>query len=364
MRGAESIIQELQSYRGQPGAIYAVHYACQRLDIPAESPGISAIGFRDLYSDESSVFSRVDRPGDQELYVLSSAFAFIKNHHASRFIHFKMNTALFGFEVLRNRFAHIANVDSIPDGPPVERTFALNALIEEAIDPDFADSPQLKNLIDLNRLPTRHFLAGDEEAKRFADGDHTSLKQSLAEKIDLIAKLGRLLIEGDLQTKNAGPRISFAGTTLDSIKIATSIAENLRAVARPLVDRRANRPAIVLNDEYDYQDLYHSMLRIFFRDVRAEEFSPSVAGANSRIDFVLPPVNLAIELKDAAKLNDKAIGDQLLADVERYASHPTARHLVCLIFDYQAKLKNPAALESGLTKRHSKLGVTVRVITS
>jgi len=362
MRGAESIIQELQRLRGQAGAIYAVHYACQRLSDPVPAPpGISATGFRDLYSDEAVVFSRVDRPAHQERYVLESYFQFLQEHAGSRFIHFKMNAALFSFAVLRNRYSHVFSANP-PELPSPERTFALNALVEESIDSDFADPPQLKSLIDLNRLPTRHFLPGEEEAKRFDAHDHTAIKQSVAEKLNLIAELSRRIIDGDLETKNAGRRVRFAEGTLDSIRISSSLAESLRSVSRPLTERRGSRPTLNLDDECDYQDIYHAMLRVFFRDVRPEEYVPSYAGSNSRIDFVLPEVNIAIELKDASRLTDKEVGEQLAVDVVRYGGHPLVRHLICLVFDYTARLRNPAGLERDLSKRYGQLGVTVRVI--
>ena len=285
------------------------------------------------------------------------------NNDASRFIHFKMNAALFSFAVLRNRYSHVFD-KTPPELPSPERTFALDALIEESIDRDFADHPQLKNLIDLNRLPTRHFLPGDEEAKRFDAGDHTAIKQSLAEKLDLLAKLSRLLIDGEIQTKNAGRRVRFAEATLDSIRVAISAGESLRSVSRPLTERRVSKPTLALNDEYDYQDLYHAMLRLFFRDVRAEDYTPSYGGANSRIDFFLPEVNIAIELKDASKLGDREIGEQLTIDVQRYSQNPSVRHLVCLVFDYNARLRNPAGIERDLTKRYGQVGVTVRIVRS
>jgi hypothetical protein len=219
-------------------------------------------------------------------------------------------------------------------------------------------------LIDLNRLRTQHFLPGEEEAKRFDANDHTAIKQSVAEKVDLIAELSRRIIDGDLQTKNAGRRVRFAEGTLDSIRISISLAESLRSVSRPLTERRGSRPTLSLDDEGDYQDIYHAMLRIFFRDVRPEEYAPSYAGSNSRIDFIVPEVNIAIELKDASNLTDRDVGEQLAVDVLRYSGHPSVRHLVCLVFDYTARLRNPAGLERDLSKRHDQVGVTVRVIRS
>jgi hypothetical protein len=121
---------------------------------------------------------------------------------------------------------------------------------------------------------------------------------------------------------------------------------------------------MTFEDEYDDQDLLHALLRLYFDDVRAEEYSPSYAGGNSRIDFVLPQFALAIELKHTRTgLTDKDLGAQLIIDRERYQANPTIRHLLCLVFDYDSQLSNPRGLERDLISDTSadSFAVTVRI---
>ena len=47
-------------------------------------------------------------------------------------------------------------------------------------------------------------------------------------------------------------------------------------VAKQLRISRANRTTVDIQDEYDVQDLMHALLRIFFDDVRDEEWTPRV----------------------------------------------------------------------------------------
>ena len=98
--------------------------------------------------------------------------------------------------------------------------------------------------------------------------------------------------------------------------------------------------------------------------MREEEYTPSYAGSNSRIDFVLPEFSLGIELKHArSDMNDSDVGEQLTIDRERYKQHPDVTHLICLVFDHDGMLRNPRGLEKDLHREHSHpdLTVTVRI---
>jgi hypothetical protein len=76
-------------------------------------------------------------------------------------------------------------------------------------------------------------------------------------------------------------------TAGNPIALIERITTRFHAVARQLRARRAERPTLDVKDEYDAQDLLHAMLRIFFKDVRPEEWTPSYAGSSSRMDFLL-----------------------------------------------------------------------------
>jgi hypothetical protein len=133
-------------------------------------------------------------------------------------------------------------------------------------------------------------------------------------------------------------------------------------VQRQLKNRYKDRPTISVTDEYDAQDLFNSLLRLFFEDVRREEWSPSYAGAASRIDFVLPRYKLAIELKYARQsMTAKDLGEQLIVDIAKYKEHPSVRHLVCLVFDADGQLANPRGIETDLSAPQDGVAVTVRI---
>lgn len=134
-------------------------------------------------------------------------------------------------------------------------------------------------------------------------------------------------------------------------------------VARLLKKRHDNRETIVIEDEYDVQDLLHALLRTAFDDVRPEEYAPSYAGSASRVDFLLKVEQIVVEAKMVSKtLKDKQIGEQLIIDIKRYQTHPDCKYLMCLVYDPDNLINNANALESDLTGKHDKIGVKVFVV--
>ena len=124
-------------------------------------------------------------------------------------------------------------------------------------------------------------------------------------------------------------------------------------VARQLRSRYDNRPTISIEDEYDVQDLLHALLRLYFDDVRPEEWTPSYAGKSARMDFLLKEEKIVIEVKKTRKgLGDKELGDQLIIDVERYKIHPDCKKLICFIYDPEGRIGNPGGLVSDLNNIH------------
>lgn len=99
------------------------------------------------------------------------------------------------------------------------------------------------------------------------------------------------------------------------------------------------------------QDALHSILQLFVDDIRSEDFIPSYAGVNSRVDFLLPDYETVIETKITKDNHkDKEIGDELLIDIARCKQNPSCNNLVCFIYDKGNYIKNPYGLISDLDK--------------
>jgi hypothetical protein len=139
------------------------------------------------------------------------------------------------------------------------------------------------------------------------------------------------------------------------------LCSRFHEVVKQLRKRYDNRPTLDVGDEYDVQDLMHALLRIFFDDVRPEEWTPSYAGKSARMDFLLPTEWTVIEAKKTRPgLGTKEIGDELIVDIARYRNHPGCKKLICLVYDPDSRIVNPRGMESDLTRTHD--GLRVRVV--
>jgi hypothetical protein len=322
---------------------------------------ISCISFVDVGSGSDVTFSVIDRKEDGEVHVLNSYFSYLGENPDARLVHWNMNKSEYGFRAIATRYTYLTGA-SAPNGHAADRLYDLGGLVAARYGDEYADHPKMYNLGKLNRFATTHVLDGKEEAERFERNQHGDIRRSIVEKAHMIAFLLRKLLDGTLETKGAGPYVQFAGGSIDSVQIALALGERFRDVQRQLLRRREDRDTLQITDEYDAQDLYHALLRIFFTDVRPEEWTPSYAGSSTRIDFLLPEHGLAIELKRTRKsMTKRTLGDELTVDVANYGKHPKVRHLVCLVFDHEGTIENPRGLERDLSRVHEGLAVTARI---
>lgn len=131
----------------------------------------------------------------------------------------------------------------------------------------------------------------------------------------------------------------------DIADLLDRLTKGIARAAFPLVRRRKGKPVLALSDEYDVQDLFHSMLRPWVKDVRAEEYTPSYALTSTRVDFLLKRHRVAVELKfvrDAR--HSRTVHDELSTDLAHYRAHPDVDVLWAIVFDPSGHISNPAGL--------------------
>lgn len=151
-----------------------------------------------------------------------------------------------------------------------------------------------------------------------------------------------------------------AGSTRAKLE---TILTRFHRVARQLQHRHNGRSTLTIEDEFDVQDLLHALLRLFFDDIRPEEWTPSYAGGSSRVDFLLKTEKTFVEVKKTrASLTAKEIGEQLSIDIAHYQAHPECRSLFCFVYDPEGHVRNPTGLENDLNRETNGLPVKVYVI--
>lgn len=141
------------------------------------------------------------------------------------------------------------------------------------------------------------------------------------------------------------------------------IANRFHVVVMQLRQRYNNRHTIDVNDEYDVQDLFHSLLCMYFNDIRPEEWVPSYAGGASRSDFLLPEINTVIEIKKTRQsMTTKELGDQLIIDIAKYKNHPQCRRLICFVYDPEGRVTNPRGIENDLSDCDKDIDVRTIIV--
>lgn len=146
----------------------------------------------------------------------------------------------------------------------------------------------------------------------------------------------------------------------DQLSLIERLCLRFHGAARQLQHRYNDRDTLTINDEYDVQDLLHSILRLHFDDIRAEEWTPSYAGGSSRVDFLLKAEQIVIEVKKTrTSMKAKDLGEQLIIDRARYEIHPDCKTLVCFVYDPEGRIGNPVGIERDLEKHSGALRVRV-----
>lgn len=166
------------------------------------------------------------------------------------------------------------------------------------------------------------------------------------------------------ERKRAVTKAVASDSTKSAVDVVFSVLSRFHLFAKQIRERHANRDTLDVGDEYDVQDALHAILRLFFDDIRPEEWTPSYAGGSSRIDFLLKNEEIVIEVKMTRKgLGAKEVSDQLIIDIERYRkAHPNAKKLICFVYDPEGRISNPKGIEKDLSRKENGLDVVVLIV--
>jgi hypothetical protein len=206
----------------------------------------------------------------------------------------------------------------------------------------------------------RHFLESPGEQNPLFDADQnpfglsfwnhpfdSEFRAPLMRQRQILAE-ARQLVEGE-----GGYRVH--------LDLVEQMSRRLPDLLEALSNRHAGRPPYVIEDEHDLQDLVRGLLRLFFDDVRAEDYVPEHAGSRSRVDFVLKTERLVVETKMTRdRLGAKQVGEELIIDIERYRSYPDCAALMAIVYDPDRRITNRRTLEADLSR--SREGMAVRVV--
>ncbi|WCJ60723.1 hypothetical protein NXS98_06235 [Fontisphaera persica] len=205
--------------------------------------------------------------------------------------------------------------------------------------------------------------------QNFGPLDEALLQVTLESELDVrdLAEAA-LLISSIRQATQARLKSAIADTWVlsrgaqDAALLVESICRRFPLFAKQLQRRHDKRKTFPLEDEYDVQDLMHALLRLHFDDVRPEETTPSRGGSSARMDFLLMPEEVVVEVKMTRKnLGQRDVAAQLAEDKERYRAHPHCRTLICFVYDPEGYCDKPTALERDLSETTERMRIIVIV---
>jgi len=143
----------------------------------------------------------------------------------------------------------------------------------------------------------------------------------------------------------------FAGKKEDApdadLALVECLCSRIRCAANILCNRtRKGKQSYVINDEYDVQDLLHSVLRAYLKYSVQEDPMSKVAGTRSgRADISIQDLGILIEVKYVRSPNDqKSIFDDFSRDLMLYASWIPLKTLLYVIYN-SGDLSDPEALQ-------------------
>lgn len=226
---------------------------------------------------------------------------------------------------------------------------------------------------DFNSELLLRFFDGDEICKEYSISSAGIIKinPSFQEEISLIKDninkqisiLNSIYRRLDIIPENISNLNNSQKKTLNALDKIELLVNRFHTIVRQLKIRYQKRETIEINDEYDVQDLLHALLKIFFDDIRNEEWTPSYAGSSARVDFLLKKEKIVIEVKKTRKtLREKQIGNELIIDIERYKVHPACKILLCFVYDPEGYVSNPTGLENDLSRKNNNFEVKVLIV--
>lgn len=244
----------------------------------------------------------------------------------------------------------------------------LEKLIEKGKAVLSTHRPNPPNVIGFPTLDVSAFTAWKTQTLAFLESCFSSSSPYYLEFTNNVKKPFQGAVRTGLGVLDAiRDEIADIGTTnlsdaASPIILVENLCNRFHQVATQLRVRHDSRDTLDVHDEYDVQDLFHSLLQLHFEDIRPEEWAPSNAGKSTRMDFLLKQERIVVEIKKTRKgLDAKTVGSELIEDIHRYQSHPECDALICFVYDPDGRITNPRGLENDLRKSTPELIVKVFV---
>lgn len=190
-----------------------IHYSCESFydrENP-HSPRVTSIAVRNLDSGQTKSFSihlvaerrrvldSIEQHYDAlEKEMLEDFFQTVRERQHSKWLHWNMRDANYGFEALENRLKALGGtpVAVVPE----DKRADLSRMLVSIYGVGYIPHPRLEKLMEKNRITAKDFLTGKQEAEAFEKKQFVKLHQSTLRKVDVLANFAGRAHAGDLKT--------------------------------------------------------------------------------------------------------------------------------------------------------------------
>ncbi len=204
---------QLEKIFSTPEHTLIIHYSCESFydrNNPL-SPRVTSIAVRNLDSGQTKSFSihlvaerighlnSIDQHYDElEKAMLEDFFLTVSKRQHCQWVHWNMRDANYGFEALENRLCALGG--TISDTVPELNRIDLSRILVSIYGTKYISHPRLENIIRHNRITSKDFLTGKEEAAAFENKEFVKLHQSTLRKVDVLASIAERAYANDLDT--------------------------------------------------------------------------------------------------------------------------------------------------------------------
>jgi len=138
------------------------------------------------------------------------------------------------------------------------------------------------------------------------------------------------------------------------------ICNGFHRIAQELASGSPDCARFCITEERDVQKLLYAILMLEFDDVRREEPTGSDVGGSGRMDFLIMPHGIGLEVKLAREdFSSGELGGKLIEVSDRYRQHKKCHALFCFVYDPCGRIKSPRGFERDLESKSDR-GFTIR----
>lgn len=205
--------KDLQQLWEHPGQVSVIHYSCESFfDRPdGSSPRVTSIAVRNLKTAQTQSFSihkyselrglsadeLEGHYNELEKEMLENFFALANERKEHKWLHWNMRDENYGFHALELRCRILGGEPYVIQNA---NKFDLSRILIGIYGKAYIGHPRLEVLMDRNKISSKNFKTGVEEAELFDQKNYVALHQSTLAKTDVLSNVCQLSFEGELKT--------------------------------------------------------------------------------------------------------------------------------------------------------------------